>query len=241
MIKSKLWYLQKIQLFNEMSHEEMEELARTARMESVKKKNAIFLPGDPSLQVYLLKEGRVKISRVSEEGREVTLALLEPGEIFGELEALDDSPRDTLAEALDDTQLCVIQKERFVALIRRKPELSFRLTKLIGFQMRRIQSRVEDLVFRDVPARLAHLLIQLSKDYGKGMPEGVSLQIKLTHQEMANLIGSIRETVSTVLGEWKKEGLIAVEGRRIILLRLDLLQKRAGSPVSASKPPFRIL
>lgn len=241
MIKSKLWYLQKIRLFNEMSREEMEDLARTARMESVKKKNTIFLPGDPSLQVYLLKEGRVKISRVSEEGREVTLALLEPGEIFGELEALDDSPRGALAEALDDTQLCVIQREFFVALIRRKPELSFRLTKLIGFRMRRIESRVEDLVFRDVPARLAHLLIQLSKDHGKGMPEGISLQIKLTHQEMANLIGAIRETVSAILGEWKKEGLIAVEGRRIILYRLDLLQKRAGSPVSASKPSFPIL
>jgi len=241
MIKSKLWYLQKIRLFNEMSREEMEELARTARMEAIKKKTVIFLPGDPSRQVYLLKEGRVKISRVSEEGREVTLALLEPGEIFGELEALDDSPRDTLAEALDDTQLCIIQKERFVALIRQKPELSFRLTKLIGFRMRRIESRIEELVFRDVPARLAHLLIQLSKDHGKGMPEGVSLQIKLTHQEMANLIGSIRETVSAILGEWKKEGLIAMEGRRIILRRPDLLQKRAGSPIFPSKPSFPIL
>jgi CRP-like cAMP-binding protein len=228
MMKTKIWYLQRINLFEEIAPEEMEALARMTRMESVKKKTAIFLPGDPSRQVYLLKEGRVKISRISEEGRELTLALLGPGEIFGELEALDDLPRDTLAEALDDTQLCIIHKELFLEMIRRRPELSFRLTKLIGFRMRRIESRVEDLVFRDVPARLAHLLIDLSKNYGKASPQGICLQIKITHQEIANLIGSIRETVSAALGEFKKEGLITFEGRRIILLRPDLLKKRVG-------------
>ncbi|MFQ5950163.1 MAG: Crp/Fnr family transcriptional regulator, partial [Nitrospiria bacterium] len=152
MDKSKIWYLKKIRLFEEMTSEEMGELDRVTRMESVKKKTPIFFPGDPSKQVYLLKEGRVKISRVSEDGREVTIALLEPGEIFGELEILDDSPRDTLAEALDDSRICVLQKELFLTLVRRKPEFSFRLTTLIGSRMRHIESRVEDLVFRDVPA-----------------------------------------------------------------------------------------
>lgn len=174
MAKTKIWYLQKIKLFKESTPEGMEELARMTRMESVKKRTAIFLPGDPSQQVYLLKEGRVKISRISEEGREITLALLEPGEIFGELDILDDLPRDTLAEALDDTQLCVIYKELFLAMIRRRPEISFRLTKLIGFRLRRIENRVEDLVFRDVPTRLAHLLLELSKNYGKATPPGAA-------------------------------------------------------------------
>jgi CRP-like cAMP-binding protein len=228
MMRTKIWYLQRINLFKGMTPEEMDALARMTRMESVKKKTTIFLPGDPSRQVYLLKEGRVKISRISEEGRELTLALLGPGEIFGELEALDDLPRDTLAEALEETQLCVIHKELFLEMLRRRPELSFRLIKLIGFRMRRIESRIEDLVFKDVPARLAHLLIELSKSYGKASPQGIRLQVKITHQEIANLIGSIRETVSAALGEFKKEGLIAFEGRRIVLLRPDLLKKRVG-------------
>ena len=234
MVKTKIWYLQKIKLFKESTPEEMEELARMTRMESVKKRTAIFLPGDPSQQVYLLKEGRVKISRISEGGREITLALLEPGEIFGELDILDDSPRDTLAEALDDSQLCVIHKALFLAMIRRRPELSLRLTKLIGFRLKRIESRVEDLIFRDVPARLAHLLLELSKNHGKATGQGILLQIKITHQEMANLIGSIRETVSAVLGDFKKEGLLAFEGRRLILVRPDLLQKRS-LPASGSE------
>lgn len=224
MANSKIWYLQRINLFKEMPPDEMEELARLTRMELAKRKETIFFPGESSHQVYLLKTGRVKISRISEEGREITLALLQPGEIFGELEILEGSLRDTVAEAMEDSQLCVIQKEQFLSLIRKQPELSFRLTKLIGLRLRQIESRVEDLVFRDVPSRLAHLLLQLSEDYGKAMPEGVLLNIKVTHQEMANLIGSIRETVSAALGEFKKEGLIAFDGRKIILLRPDLLR-----------------
>lgn len=230
--KSKLWYLQKINLFKEMSSEEMGELNRVTRMESVKKRTPIFFPGDPSQQVYLLKEGRVKISRISEEGREVTIALLEPGEIFGELGVLGDSPRDTMAEALDDSQICVVSKEIFLAMVSSKPDFSFRLTKLIGFRMRKIESRVEDLVFRDVPARLAHLLLDLSKSYGRENPEGICLQIKITHQEIANLIGSIRETASAILGEFKRKGWISFEGRQITLLRPDLLKNRSESPLS---------
>lgn len=232
MLNSKVWYLQRINLFKEIPPDEMEELARVTRMELAKKKQTIFFPGESSQQVYLLKTGRVKISRISEEGREVTLALLEPGEIFGELEILEGSPRDTIAEAMEDSQMCVIQKEQFLSLIRKKPELSFRLTKLIGFRMRQIESRVEDLVFRDVPSRLAHLLLQLSEDYGKATPEGILLNIKITHQDMANLIGSIRETVSAVLGGLKKDGLISFDGRKIILLRPDLIRKQIGSSSS---------
>ncbi|MBI5747297.1 MAG: Crp/Fnr family transcriptional regulator [Nitrospirae bacterium] len=224
MLNSKIWYLQRINLFKEIPADDMEELARVTRMELAKKKETIFLPGESSRQVYLLKTGRVKISRISEEGRELTLALLEPGEIFGELEILEGSARDTIAEAMEESQLCVIQKEQFLSLIRKRPELSFRLTKLIGLRLRRIESRVEDLVFRDVPSRLAHLLIQLSEEYGKETPEGIILNIQITHQEMANLIGSIRETVSATLGEFKKEGLITFDGRKIIILRPDLLR-----------------
>jgi len=227
--KSKLWYLQKINLFKEMTTEEMGEIASKTRMESVSKRTPIFFPGDPSQQIYLLKEGRVKISRISEEGREVTIALLEPGEIFGELEVLGDTSRDTLAEALDDSKICVIGKRLFLDMVSRKPQFSFRLTKLIGFRMQKIESRVEDLVFKDVPARLAHLLIDLSKEYGQAGPQGILLQIKITHQEIANLIGSIRETVSAILGEFKRDRWIGFEGRQIILLEPDLLEKRAGS------------
>ncbi len=235
-LESKLWYLQRVNLFQEMTAAEMRELERTTKMESVKKRSALFLPGEPSRYVYLLKTGRVKISRVSEEGREVTLALLKPGEIFGEVEVLDDSPRDTIAEALDDSAICLIPREQFLALVRLKPELSFRLTKLIGSRLRKIETRIEDLVFRDVSSRLAHLLVQLADEHGRTTNRGIRIEIKITHQEIANLIGSIRETVSAVLGDFKKAGLIDFEDRSITLVRPDALKRRSGtSPALASR------
>jgi len=222
-IKSKLWYLKRINLFSEMSDAEMKQLEGITRMEAVKRKEPIYLPGDPGDSVFLLKSGKVKISKISEDGREITLAILEPGEIFGELEALDDSPRDTVAEALDDTHICVIKREDFESLLKRKPDLSFKLTKLIGLRLKRIGTRIEDLVFKDVHARLANLLLEFSQRYGVKEKEGIQIGIKITHQEMANLIGSTRETVSMALGEFKRQGLIDLEGRKILILRDDRL------------------
>lgn len=209
----------------------MEALDRITSMSSVKKKEPIYLPGDLSRQVYLLKSGRVKISRITEDGREVTLALLRPGEIFGELEVLEETPRDTMAEALDDVELCIIQREDFLKILRAKPDLSIRLTKLIGFRLRNIESRIEELVFRDVPARLARLLMEMAKEFGKqeGEREGVRIGARLTHQEIANLIGSTRETVSATLGEFKRQGLLHLDGHSIRITHREKLARLFGS------------
>jgi CRP-like cAMP-binding protein len=108
------------------------------------------------------------------------------------------------------------------------PNVTINLTKLIGLRLKKIQSRVEDLVFRDVPARLAHLLSELGKSEGDPGPQGVRLKVKLTHQEMANLIGCSRETVSTTLGQFREEGLIHTEGRTVIILQPDALVRLAS-------------
>lgn len=216
-MKTKLWYLQNIDLFKELTNEEMKTLDRITSMSSVKKKEPIYLPGDPSQQVYLLKSGRVKISRITADGKEITLALLRSGEIFGELEVLDETPRDTMAEALDDTELCIIQREDFLKILKAKPDLSIRLTRLAGSRLRSIESRIEELIFRDVPARLAHLLMEMAKEFGKQEGDGIRIGARLTHQDIANLIGSTRETVSATLGEFKRQGLLHLDGRHILI------------------------
>jgi CRP-like cAMP-binding protein len=217
MMKNKIWYLQNINLFKGLPQEEMDALDRVTTMSSVKKKEFIYLPGDPSYQVYLLKSGRIKIARITEKGKEITLALLKPGDIFGELEALEETPRDTLAEALADADLCLIRREDFLRMLKARPDLSLRLTKLIGFRLRSIESRIEDLVFRDVPARLAHVLLEMAKEFGKQEGDGVRIGARLTHQDLANLIGSTRETVSATLGDFKRQGLLHLDGRSILI------------------------
>ncbi len=215
---SKLWYLKHISLFSVLSQAELQEMDRITRMQEVKKRQPIYLPGDPSTTVFLLKKGRVKISTTASSGKEVTFEILEPGEIFGELEVLEDSPRETQAEALDDALICAIRREDFDRYLHNHPDLALRLTKLIGLRLRKIQSRVEDLVFRDVPARLAHLLLELVKTDGVPDGGGTRIRAKLTHQEMANLIGCSRETVSTTLGHFRDQGLIRMDARTMTIL-----------------------
>ncbi len=224
--QNKLWFLKHIRLFDGLSQTEMQEMERITRMQEVKKRQPLYLPGDPSSSVYLLKQGRVKIANTDPGGKEVTFDILEPGEVFGELDVLDDAPRTTSAEALDDTLICVIQREDFNRYLAMHPNMTVRLTKLIGLRLKKIQSRVEDLVFRDVPARLAHLLLELRKSDGVAEGFGTRLRAKLTHQEMANLIGCSRETVSTTLGQFRDEGFIHVEGRTITIVNAKGLSQR---------------
>jgi CRP-like cAMP-binding protein len=215
---NKLWYLKRIHLFAGLGPAELKEMERITRMQEVKKRQPIYLQGDPANTVYLLKKGRVKISSTAPSGKEVTFEILEAGEIFGELEALGASPRGTSAEALDDTLICAINREDFDRYLRDHPDLAVKLTKLIGFRLRKIHSRVEDLVFRDVPARLAHVLLDLIETTGVPEASGVRIRAKLTHQELANLVGCSRETVSTLLGHFREQGFVRTEGRNIIVL-----------------------
>ena len=225
---NKLWFLKHIRLFDGISPSEMQEMEKITRMEEVKKRQPLYLPGDPSSNVYLLKKGRVKIANTASSGKEVTFDILDPGEIFGELDVLEDAPRSTSAETLDDALICVIPRKDFDQYLAMHPTVMFKLTKLIGLRLKKIQSRVEDLVFRDVPARLAHLLVDLSKTEGVAEKQGIRLKVKLTHQEMANLIGCSRETVSSTLGQFRDEGLLQLDGRTMTILDLKGLSRLLG-------------
>ena len=225
---NKLWFLKHIRLFDGISPSEMEEMEKITRMEEVKKRQPLYLTGDPSSNVYLLKKGRVKIANTAPSGKEVTFDILEPGEVFGELDVLEDAPRSTSAETLDDALICVIPRKDFDQYLAMHPNVTVKLTKLMGLRLKKIQSRVEDLVFRDVPARLAHLLVELSKTDGVAEKQGVRLKVKLTHQEMANLIGCSRETVSTIMGQFRDQGLIQMDGRTITILNEKGLSRLLG-------------
>ena len=163
-----------------MSDSELEQLANITHMKHYDKKSLIYLPGDVSDQVYLLKEGRVKISKISEDGREITLVILEPGEIFGESAIVDDDEtRSTVAEALENAYLCIISRKDFEEFINNKPELALSVTKLMGFRRRQIETMLEDLVFRGVHERLALLLLRLADRFGKDTEDKKLIDISL--------------------------------------------------------------
>lgn len=219
----KLWYLKNIKLFAGLSFKEMRHLQRITRMETFEKGELVYLPGDSSDAVYLLKKGRVKISRVNDDGREALLTILEPGEIFGEVEALSGDRRETLVQALEKAMVCEIQRGDFDHYLHRYPHVGGRIIKLIGARLRTIESRVGELVFKSAPARLATILLNLAQTMGESEERGVRLQARLTHQNLANLIGTSRETVSSLLSQFSQRGLVMQDQRHIVITDKDHL------------------
>ncbi|MBI2370537.1 MAG: Crp/Fnr family transcriptional regulator, partial [Deltaproteobacteria bacterium] len=159
--------------------------------------------------------GRVKISRITPDGHELTLDFIEPGELFGEMALVEEEASDTVAEPLEDAILCTIPLEEFRRLLMARPELAFRVTKLIGLRRRQIESRIEDLAFRDIPARLARLLVNLAEEYGVADSQGIQLRIRLSQRELAHLIGASRERVNQILIALRQQGLIEYAGRSL--------------------------
>ena len=216
-------------MFKGISDAEVKHLDDITFMKHYDKKDLIYLPGDVSDQVYMLKEGRVKISKLSEDGREITLVILEPGEIFGESALIDDKEtRSTVAEALENAYLCVISRKDFEEFINKKPELALSVTKLMGFRRRQIENMLEDLVFRGVHERLAILLLRLAERHGKEVDGKNLIDITLTHYDYANLIGSTRETTTACLNDFKREGLIEFQKRKVVIIDEKGLKSRAA-------------
>ena len=221
--ESKHWFLNHIQVFADLPEEDKKELREMSHMTSYRKHEPICFPGQPADTVYLLKQGRVKIARVNEKGQEATICLLEPGEIFGEVEAMDGTPRETLVQALEPVLVCEITRENFLRFLDRCPAVGIHILKKIGGRLRDIESKFGDLVFQSAPARLAKLLLQLGESMGDREQDRIRLNVRLTHQNLANLIGTSRETVSALLSQFQRQGLLIQDRRQICLLNTDEL------------------
>ncbi len=155
--KSKLWYLSRMDLFRHMNMDAMKVANQISVMTELKKRTPVYLPGDPADKIYLIKRGVVKISTLTEEGKEIVLAFLHPGDVFGELAVVDVSPRDHFAEIHEDALICMFARNDFLEFMNRYPDLAFRVTKLLGLRVRRLSNRVEHLFFKSAHARLASI------------------------------------------------------------------------------------
>jgi CRP-like cAMP-binding protein len=215
--KRALWYLKKIPLFQELSHDTMHRLVSCIEMREVRRRQVIYLPGDPGQAVFFVNGGRVKISKVTRDGKELTLAYRGPGEIFGELVMIDGGPREEMAEAMENALITELERGEFERLVQKEGMIGYRLSKVIAQRRREVENKIEQLIFKDVNAKLAELLLRLATEYGIEDSRGTLVSLKITHQEMANLIGSTRETVSLTLSQFKRRGLIQTDGRKVIL------------------------
>jgi CRP-like cAMP-binding protein len=192
-------------------------------MTELKRRTSVYLPGDPSDKIYLIKRGIVKISTLTDEGKEIVLAFLNPGDVFGELAVVDPTPRDHYAEIHEDALICIFSRKDFLELMKLYPEMAFRVTKILGLRVRRLSNRVENLLFKSAHARLAQTLVELSGEYGIRDAAGILLTLKLSQQELGSLIGLSRESVNLCLSDFKRQGLLESSGRSLRLLEPEKL------------------
>ncbi len=223
----KLWYLRQIDVFAGMTDAEMRRLAERTVMRSYARGKLIARPEDPPDSIYLIKKGRVKLSRYSASGREQVLALLEPGEIYGERALAGATP--VHCEAFEDSLICVLGLRDFEELLAAKPDLALRVIKALAKRLRRAEEEIENFAFRDVPGRLSALLVRLADADMDGGPSFGGQErrhvLHLTHQDLASMIGATRETVTSVLNRFREMGLISTRRREIVIKGIQRLRQ----------------
>ena len=235
------WYIKNCNLFSQVSPEDVSWLESKSKMRKLKRGEAVYLPTDASDDILLVAEGRIKICHATPEGKQSILGFIDPGEIFGELALLDsNSAREDAAEAAEKSVIVAIPKNELLAIVQKYPSIVLGVTKLIGMRRQRVERRLRNLLFRSNRDRVIHLLLELTEKYGRRTEAGVELKIRLSHQEMASIIGSTRETVTVVLGQLQTEGLLKIARRRIILLSTEKLATEVNEPppkLAVPEPP----
>src|SRR5882724_12118580 len=209
--------LRKCDVLSNIPVEDLQLLLPNIKIGTFRPRQVIYLPGDRAQGVHFLATGRIKISKVTRDGKELTLAYRAEGDFFGEPCLLEGGPREEMAEAMDASVTVEVDRELLDQLLRTNGTTAYKFARALIARRKDLETRVEQLIFKDVGSKLAELLLSLGHDHGIADERGLIVGLKITHQEMANLIGSTRETVSLTLSQFKRKGLIQTEGRKVIL------------------------
>ena len=189
--------------------------------------DVLFNEGDAGNQLYVVIDGKIKLGRTSADGRENLLAILGPGQMFGELSFFDPGPRSATATAVTDVELKSLGHDSLIPVISTHPDVALALLHQLAGRLRRTNEVVGDLVFSDVPGRVAKALIDLAGRFGRQADDGVHVNHDLTQEELAQLVGASRETVNKALADFASRGWMRLEPRSVVILDLERLQRRA--------------
>ena len=197
-------------------------------METIKlgKGTVLFSEGDEGDHLYVIVEGKLKLGTSSGDGRENLLSVLGPGEMFGELSLFDPGPRTATATAVTDVRLLSLGHDKVIPWVTQHPQVALDLLGRLSQRLRRTNEVVGDLVFSDVPGRVAKALIDLGERFGKETPEGLYVNHDLTQEELAQLVGASRETVNKALADFAGRGWLKLDGRAVLITDVERLEKR---------------
>jgi len=222
-LEAKIQFLRRVPIFGALNEDSMQRIASIMLEKAYSRKSIVFHEGDHGDTLYIIKSGRVKIAKVAIDGREKTLTIMQPGDFFGEMAIFDNLPRSATAEAIDsEVRLFGLSKKDFERLIHEYPSIALRIMKDLTRRIRQINQQVEDLAFKDVHGRVSSTLFHLLETEENIRGQSLT-RLRMTHQDLANMVGSSRETVTRALNRLQNEGIISISHQQIEILDREYL------------------
>ncbi len=219
-----------IQLFSSLSSNELQQIIEKIEIKRLRKGEVILGQEDTSQYMYVILGGKVKVVRTSEDGREVVLAIHRAGESFGELSLIDNKTAPAMVLAAENSIVAVISRKEFYSLIYTQGKVLDTLLQILCSRLRDSWGQIQLLSLGNASQRLRMLFLRLSREHGRQDSEGTILTIRLTHQDIANMVGTARETVTRTIDKWQKDGEIKFLKGKYLLLRREFYQKESGMP-----------
>lgn len=219
MKNQKTQYLNKMDVFQDLSEDDVGRIDRSTTMTTCKPGRVFYAPEETGEVLFLLKQGRVQLYRLSPDGKKLVVAELGPGAIFGEMSLVGQGMHNTFAESVTDCTICVMSRQDVRRLIQANPPVALRFLEAMAHRLQEAETKLEELAFKDIPSRLAGLLLDLAaKTPGEDRVTGY------THQDLAEILGTYRETTTQILSAFKSSGWIRVQRKRIDLLDVPALR-----------------
>lgn len=220
---SALWYFESVNLYNILCPHKVKKMGDKHEFLLYKRDQFVYMPDDSATHIYMIVNGRVRIGHYLDNGDEVVSAILSTGEIFGELALAGEVKRKDFAQAIEATTICPLTLEELRELMYQDKELSFKILKLIGFRIMKLERKLELLVFKDARTRIVEFLKDAAAWKGKKVGNETLIPTQLTHKDIASLTGTSRQTVTTILNDMKEKNLINFDRKRILIRDLEKL------------------
>lgn len=217
-----------IPLFAGLSAEQLGKIAALAQVRTYTAREVVVNQGEPARALFAIVRGRLKVASSGPDGRDSVLGIMAEGEVFGEVALLDGGLRSATCTAIEPCELLVIDRAQFMDLLEKSPGIAVGLLHVLAGRLRRLSQRSEDAAFLDVPSRLARSLLDLATRFGERAPsQEIRISLKLSQQELGDLVGATRESVNKHLGEWTRQGFLKLQGGRLIISDIESVRRIA--------------
>ncbi len=217
--------LQSVPFFANLDPEDAQQLSSRLIPRRFNAGQIIFHLGDPGGLLYIINEGKVKISHSTPDGQEALLAILGTGDFFGELALLDDAPRSATAEALEPTETLTLHRSEFMRFLESNPSIARHILTVLSRRIRHMNAQISDIFFLDLPGRLARTLLNLADQHGRQTGDGIQIEISLTQTDLAEMTGATRVSVNKALGRFRRSQWVKVKGHRFTIINRGALEE----------------